>query len=137
MQTAALILGITSTLPLVICLIKMRQLKKYKAKATIITALVTAAEKRKGQKNATYYLLDIQYKALTTGELYIGKAISWKRYATGDSMPLMYVTDDPANFKTDFGRSLQWLLPISIIIIALVAWLCYWLLTQQYYYSTS
>ncbi|MES2849151.1 MAG: DUF3592 domain-containing protein [Bacteroidota bacterium] len=135
-QTAALILIVTGLLPLAICLIKIRLLKKYKAKATITTALVTASEKRRGFKNSTYYLLDIDY-IIHTGIKYSGQTISWKKYAAGDNIPLMYLTDDPGNFKTDFGQSLKWLLPISIILLAGIAWVCYWLLTREYTYPPS
>lgn len=109
-QTAALILMITSLLPLLVCLVKIHLLKKYKAKATTTTALVTASEKRRGIKNSTWYLLGIQYRLVDTGEQYTGQTISWKKYAAGDNMPLMYLTADPGNFKTDFGQSLKWLL---------------------------
>jgi uncharacterized membrane protein len=125
-QTAALVLMIISFLPLAICLVKMHGLKKYKAKATITTAQVTASEKRRGIKNSTYYLLSLQY-IIHTGIQYSGQTISWKKYAAGDNIPLMYVTNDPGNFKTDFGKSLKWLLPISILLIVLMAWFCYWL----------
>lgn len=135
-QTAALVLMIISCLPLVMCLVKIHLLKKYKAKATITTALVTGAEKKRGVKNSTYYLLDISY-LIHTGVQYTAKTISWKKYAAGDSIPVMYIPHDPGNFKTDFGRSLKWLLPISILFIGLVAWLCYWLLNLDYYYSPS
>ena len=53
-QTAALVLVIISFLPLVICLVKINLIKKYKARATITTALVTASEKKRGIKNSTY-----------------------------------------------------------------------------------
>ena len=135
-QTAALVLMTAGVLPLVTCLIKMYLLKKYKAKATIITALVTASEKKRGIKNSTYYLLDIQY-IIQTGIQYSAQTISWKKYAAGDILPLMYLTNDPGNFKTDFGKSLKWLLPVSIILIGLIAWFCYWLLNQEYTYRPS
>ena len=132
-QTAALVLMIAGVLPLVTCLIKIYLLKKYKAKAAVTTALVTASEKRRGIKNSTYYLLDIQY-IIHTGIQYSAQTISWKKYAAGDTLPLMYLTNDPGNFKTDFGKSLKWLLPFSIILIGLILWFCYWLLNQEYTY---
>ena len=135
-QAAALFIFIAGLLPLTICLVKIRLLKKYKAKATITTALVTASETKKGFKNSTYYLLNIQY-IIHTGIQYAGQTISWKKYAAGDNIPLMYVTDDPGNFKTDFGKSLRWLLPISIILIGLIGWFCYWLLNLEYTYNPS
>jgi hypothetical protein len=135
-QTVALMLTVISLLPLAICLIKMRQLKKYKARATVTNALVTAYEKKRGYKNAAYYLLNIQY-TIHTGIQYSGQTISGKKYAAGDYLPLMYLTDDPGNIKTDFGQSLKWLLPISIILIGLIGWFCYWLLNLDYYYSPS
>ncbi len=135
-RTTALVFMIISFLPLVICLIKIHLLKKYKAKATITTASVTSSEPRRGYKNATYYLLDIQY-IIHTGIQYSGRTISRKKYATGDSMPLMYLTDEPGNFKTDFGKALKWLLPISIILIGLMGWFCYWLLNLDYTYRPS
>lgn len=135
-QTAALVLMVISLLPLVICLVKIHLLKKYKAKATITTALVTGSEKKRGAKNSTYYLLDIRYNS-HTGVQYTAKTISWKKYAAGGNMPLMYVTHDPGSFKTDFGQSLKWMMPISIILIILVACVCYWLLHLDYYYSSS
>ena len=135
-QTAVLVLMVASVLPLVTCFIKIYLLKKYKAKATITTALVTASEKKRGIKNSTYYLLGIQY-IIHTGIQYSAQTISWKKYAAGDTLPLMYLTNDPGNFKTDFGKSLKWLLPISIILIGLILWFCYWLLNQEYTYRPS
>jgi len=135
-QTAALVLVTISFLPLVICFVQMHRLKKYKAKATVTNALVTAFEKKRGYKNSTYYLLDIQY-IIHTGIQYSGQTISWKKYEAGDNIPLMYLTHDPGNIKTDFGQSLKWLLPISIILIGLIGWFCYWLLNLDYYYSPS
>lgn len=133
-QTAALVLILISFLPLVICIIKMNRLKKYKAKATITTAIVTASQKKRGFKNSTYYLLDISYST-DTGIQYSGQTITWKKYAAGDSLPLMYVTNDPGNFKTDFGKSLKWLLPGSIVFIILIALFCCWLLNIEYVYQ--
>jgi Protein of unknown function (DUF3592) len=130
-QTAAAILMAASLLPLAVCVIKIYLLKKFKARATITAAAILKSEKRRGFKNATYYLLDIQY-TINTGVQYSAKTISWKKYAAGDTMPLMYLPADPGNFKTDFGQSLKWLLPISIILIAGIAWFCYWLLAQEY-----
>jgi hypothetical protein len=134
-QIASLILIVISFIPLGLCFIKIYLLKKYKAKATITTALVTSSEKRRGYKNSVYYLLGIQYKTIDTGIQYTGQATSLKKYAVGDEIPLMYATNDPANFKTDFGQSLKWLLPISIALIILTGYACYWLLSQEYYYS--
>ena len=91
-------------------------------RVSVTTALVTASEKRRGFKNSTYYFLDIKYKLVDTGEQYSAQTISWKKYAAGDTMPLMYLTNDPGNFKTDFGKSLKWLLPFSIILIGLILW---------------
>lgn len=136
-QGTALFLMIISLLPLVMCLIKMHLLKKYKAKATITTALVTASEKRRGVKGSVYYLLGIQYKVTGTGIQYTAQTFSVKKYKAGDEIPLMYITNDPSNFKTDFGGSLKWLLPVSIILIVVVAWLCYWLLRLDYYSSSA
>jgi|GEM_PF-2793834 len=135
-QTTALILVIISLLPLMICIVQMHRLKKYKANATVTNALVTAAEKKRGFKNAAYYLLSIQY-IIHTGIPYSGQTISWKKYEAGDYIPLMYLTHDPGNIKTDFGQSLKWLLLISILLIGLIVWLCYWLLHLDYYYSPS
>ncbi len=135
-KTTALVLVIISFLPLAICFLQMHRLKKYKAKATVTKALVTAFEKKRGYKNAAYYLLNIQY-VIHTGIQYSGQTISHKKYEAGDYIPLMYLTDDPGNIKTDFGQSLKWLLPISIILIGLIGWLCYWLLNLDYYYSPS
>lgn len=135
-QIAAVVLMAISFLPLVICLVKIHLLKKYKAKATVTNALVTAVEKKRGYKNAAYYLLNIQY-VIHTGIQYSGQTISGKKYQTGDYISLMYLRDDPGNIKTDFGQSLKWLLPISIILIGLIGWFCYWLLHLDYYYSPS
>jgi len=135
-QGTALFIFTTSLLPLAICLIKIYQLKKYKAKATITTASILKSEKRRGFKNSTYYLLDIQY-IIHTGIQYSGQTISWKKYEAGGHIPLMYLTEEPGNIKTDFGQSLKWLLPISIILIGLIGWFCYWLLNLDYYYSPA
>lgn len=136
-QGAAVFFIIISLLPLAMCLIKIHLLKKYKSKATITTALVTSSEKRRGFKNSTYYLLGIQYKTIDTGKQYNGQTITRKKHTAGDEMPLMYITNDPADFKTDFGRSLKWLLPVSIILIVMAAWFCYWLLHLDYYASSA
>ncbi|MFT3681643.1 MAG: hypothetical protein QM791_15335 [Ferruginibacter sp.] len=130
----ALFIFVTATLPLIICLIKIYRLKKYKANAIITTALVKAAEARRGFKNSTYWLLSIEYITIDTAIVYTAKTVSWRKRTAGDTIPLMYLSADPANFKTDFGQSLKWLLPISIILIGAVSWLCYWLLTQEYTY---
>ena len=98
-QTAALVLMTAGVLPLVTCLIKMYLLKKYKAKATTTTALVTASEKRRGIKNSTYYMFGIKYKTIDTGVQYSAQTISWKKYAAGDILPLMYLTNDPGTSK--------------------------------------
>lgn len=135
-QTAALVLMIISLLPLSICLVKMHLLKKYKAKATITSALVTASETKKGMKNSTWYLLDIQY-ITHAGIQYSAQTVSWKKYAAGHHIPLMYLTDDPGNFKTDFGEALKWLLPVSVVLIGMVSWFCYWLLNIESTYKTS
>ncbi len=131
-ETAAWVLMLLSFLPLVICVIKMHGLKKYKAKATTTTAVVTASPKKRGFKNSTYYLLDISY-ITHTGIQYSGQTISWKKCIPGVNIPIMYVTEDPGNFKTDFGRYLKWMLPMSIVWIFLIACFCYWLLDLDYY----
>jgi hypothetical protein len=132
-QTAALIISTAGALPLLICFIKMYLLKKFKAKAAITTALVTASEKRRGLKNSTYYLLQIKYSAIGTGVQYSAQTIEWKKYAAGDTIPLMYLLDKPEKFKTDFGKSLKFLLPFSIIFFSLILWFCHWLLNTGYY----
>jgi hypothetical protein len=136
-QTAALILIIVSVLPLVICLIKMHLLKKYKAKAVITTASVVSSEKRRGIKNSTYYLLGINYTAIENGLQYSGQTISRKKKEPGDTIPLMYLPDDPGNFKTDFDQVLKLMLPLSIILIGLIGWFCYWLVNIEYTYKPS
>ena len=128
-QAAAVFLFIASLLPLVFCLFKMQQLKKYKAKATVTTAFILRSEKKRRYKNPDYYSLDIQY-LIHTGIFYKVQTTSWKKYTAGDQISLMYLNDDPANFKTDFGQSLNWLFCISIILLIGTGWLCYWLLTQ-------
>jgi hypothetical protein len=135
-QAATIILFAASLLPLAICLVKMQQLKKYKAKAAVTTASVAASQKRRGMKNSTYYLLDIKY-TIDTGVQYSAQTISWKKYAAGDTIPLMYLPAEPGNFKIDFGQSLKWLLPVSIILIIGIAWFCYWLLAKEYTYRPS
>lgn len=135
LQAAALSITLLSFLPLIICLVKFRSLKKFKAGATVTTAAVTASEKRRGIKGAVYYLLDIKYMA--PGDIvYTARTISWKKYLPGETIPLMFTTNNPASFKTDFGQSLKWFLSISILLIILVAVFCYWLLNGNYYYST-
>jgi len=131
-QTIALVLLLTSTLPLLFCLIKIYRLKKFKAKAVLTRALVTAAEKRSGFKNSNYYLLTIKYKVNDTGLHYSAQKISGKKYTAGEQVPLMYLPDDPVKFSIDFGQSLKWLLPFSVIFLGLISYLCYWLLIHGY-----
>lgn len=131
-QTIALILLLTSTLPLLFCLIKIYRLRNYKAKAVLTQALVIAAEKRNGFKNSTYYLLIINYKVNDSGLLYSTQAVSGKKYSPGDSIRLMYMPEDPVKFSIDFGQSLKWLLPFSVIFLALICCLCYWLFDHGY-----
>lgn len=87
--------------------------------------------KKERHKNAHYYLLDIQY-VIHAGLTYSARTISWKKYTAGDTIPLMYLTDKPGDFRTDLGGSLKWFLPVSLIVIALVALVCYWLLSWEY-----
>lgn len=134
-QAAALVLLLVSTLPLVVCLLKVHRLEKYKAKAIVTSAFITAVEKRSGIKSAAYYLIAVKYTLVDTGIVYAAQTISVKKYAVGDSIPLMYIVDKPENFSTDFGQSLKWLLPLSIMLLLLVSCLCYWLLNPGLTYD--
>jgi hypothetical protein len=134
-QGTALFIFVISLVPLAMCLIKIHLLKKYKTKATITMALVTSSEKRGGVRGSVYYLLGIQYKTIDAGKQYDGQTITRKKNTAGDEIPLMYLTNDPADFKTDFGQSLKVLLPICLVFSILIGYFCYWLLNLEYTYK--
>lgn len=131
-QITVLILILAGTLLPVICIVKMLMIKKFKQNAVITKAIINNAERRRGYKNAVYYMLYIQYKDYA-GNIFKGQAIGAKKNIPGSTITIMYQTTNPANYKTDFGKWLPWVLGFSIIFLGLIIWLCYWLLNSGYY----
>lgn len=109
----------------------MLLIKKFLKNAVLTTAFITHSERRTGLKNAVYYMLAIQYKD-AAGNIFKGQAIGAKKNIPGCTVPIMYKTTDPANFKTDFGKYLPWLLGFSLILLGLIFWFSYWLLHNTY-----
>lgn len=135
MQLIALILIVCSLAVPVICLIKMYMIKKFKQNAIVTEAVITNTEKRWGYKGgAAYYIFSLQYKVLQTGALFTeARAISRKYLKPGDRIPLMYLADNPAQYKTDFSKKIYWVFGFSLIFLGLIIWFCYWLLNIKHY----
>jgi hypothetical protein len=131
MEIAALVLTITGALIPVMCVIKMLLIKNFRRNGVVTTAIVTHSERRTGLKNAVYYMLAIQYKD-EAGNIFTGQAIGAKKNIAGTTVPIMYKITDPANFKTDFGKYLPWLLGFSLLFLGLLIWFSYWLLHNTY-----
>ena len=113
----------------------MHLIKKFKQKAIVTEAVITNTEKRWGYKGgAEYYIFSLQYKVLETGALISdAKAISRKYRKPSDTIPLMYLADNPAHYKTDFSKNIYWVFGFSLIFLALIIWFCYWLLNMRHY----
>lgn len=118
-QIATLIIFVCGAAVPVLCIIKMHLLNKYKRIAIVTTAIVTYAERRSAYRSGYYYVLSVQYTD-QSGILYTAKAVTAKKTAPGDKIPLMYQSSDPANYRTDFGKGLPWLLGLSLIIFGLI-----------------
>lgn len=113
------------------CVVKMYRLKRFMKNAITTSALIRSVEKRSGYRSY-YYLLTIQYGDLT-GKIFTGVAIvASKKHKVGDFIPLMYSADNPAKYKTDFGKWVPWFLAFSLIFLGLIIWFCYWLLHLEY-----
>jgi hypothetical protein len=130
-EIAALILIAAGALIPVLCIIKMLLIKRFKKNAVLTTAVITHSERRTGMKNSVYYMLAIQYKD-AAGNIFTGSAVGAKKNVPGTTIPIMYASTDPANFKTDFGKYLPWLLGFSLIFLGLLIWFSYWLLHNTY-----
>lgn len=130
-EIAALVLILAGLLMPVLCIVKMLMIKKFKKNAVITTAIITNSERRTGIKNAVYYLLAIQYKD-ASGNIFTGQAVGAKKNIPGTTVQIMYKINDPANFKTDFGKYLPWLLVFSLLFLGLLIWFSYWLLNTAY-----
>lgn len=131
-QIAALILILAGAAVPAMCIVKMLMVKKFKKNAVITQAIINNAERRRGYKNAVYYMLYIQYKDYA-GNIFKGHAIGAKKNIPGSTIPVMYSTTNPAKYKTDFGKYLPWLLGFSMIFLLLIICFCYWLLNSGYY----
>ena len=108
-------------------------IKKFKKKAVVTEAVIINKEKRQAYRSGVYYVFGLQYKIPETGDVFNARAVSAKNLNPGDTMPLMYSADDPAKYKTDFGKRLPLILGFSIIFLGLLIWFCYWLLNSNYY----
>jgi hypothetical protein len=125
-----ILISISLVLP-VLCIVKMRRLKEFKKTAIVTSALIRSVERRSGYKSV-YYLLTVQYGDLT-GKIFMGSAVvASKKHKPGDFVPLMYLPDNPAKYKTDFGKWLPWVLAFSLVFLGLIIWFCYWLLHIEY-----
>ena len=130
-EIAALVLiSISLVLP-VLCVIKIYRLRKFKKNAVVTNAMIRTIEKRTGIRGSVYYILAVQYGDIM-GKIFTGSAVTTKKYKIGDFIPLMYLTDNPAKFKTDFGKWLPWMLAFSVVFLGLIIWFCYWLLHIEY-----
>lgn len=133
-QIAALIFLLCGLALPATCIIKMHLIKKFKQKAIVTEAVIINTEKRRGYKSGVYYILSLQYKVLDTGTVFNNaSAICGKNHKPGDTIPLMYLTNNPAKYRTDFGKRLSWILGFSIIFLGPMIWLSYWLLNSGYY----
>jgi hypothetical protein len=130
-QIAALILIVAGAAIPAMCIIKMHMIKNFKKNAVITKAIINNTEKRFGLKGSVYYLLFIQYKD-NAGNIFYGQSIGTKKNIAGTTISIMYKTTNPANFKTDFGKYLPWLLGFSLAFFGLLVWFAYWLLHQHY-----
>jgi hypothetical protein len=131
-QTAALILILVGALLPALCIIKMQMIKKFKKNATVTKAIINNTEKRIGYKGAVYYMLAIQYKD-NAGNIFKSHAIGAKKNIPGSTITIMYKTNNPASFKTDFGKHLPWVLGFSLILFGFLLWLACTLLNYDYY----
>jgi Protein of unknown function (DUF3592) len=133
-QIAALIFLLCGLALPVTCIIKMYMIKKFKQKAITTEAVITNIEKRRAYKGGVYYIFNLRYRVPETNTTYTNAtALSGKNCKPGDTIPLMYLANNPAKYKTDFGKRLSWLLGFSIIFLGLMIWLSYWLLNSGYY----
>jgi hypothetical protein len=109
----------------------MNRVKRFRKKAITTVATVTKTEKSTGFRTS-YYIIDLQYETINTGILFTGRRATAKKHTPGDLMLLMYLTDDPAVFKIDFGKRLRWWLVFTILFWILINWFWYWLMHLQY-----
>ena len=100
------------------------------AKAVSTTALVTHCEKRHGLKGAVYYVVSLQYSTKDGKQIQTHSIFSKKR-APGDTVPLMYLQDEPATFSTDFGTKMPLAIAATLVFFVAMALVCCWLINQE------
>ncbi len=125
------LIGLGTLLP-IICFIKMRMIAAFKQKGVLTEATITNVERKTGYKGSRYYKLTLEYKVINTGELFIGHRPYFNKKAIGDTMPLIYMPDDPAKFSIDFGKRMPYVLAISIVFLLLIIWFCIWMSKLEY-----
>lgn len=103
----------------------MHELKKFKEGADETSATIISSEIKSGMRTV-YYLHQLQYKTIDTGIVYNARAVtSSKKYQPGDTLPLMYLRNDPAKYTTDLGNRLRWLLFITLLLFSAMCLFCY------------
>lgn len=120
------------TLPLLMCLIKMKMLKAFKQKAVSTTATITHIEIHRGFKGNAYYVLILEYRTVDMTRLITRRAITSKKYVAGNVIPLMYLPGDPEKFSIDSGKSYPYMIGICMAFLLLIVWFCFWLNGLKY-----
>lgn len=120
------------TLPLLMCLIKMKMLKAFKQKAVSTTATITHIETHRGFKGNAYYVLVLEYQTVDMTRVLTRRAITSKKYTAGSTIPLMYLPDDPMKFSIDSGKIYPYMIGICIVFLLLIVWFCFWLNGLKY-----
>ncbi|HMI77615.1 MAG TPA: DUF3592 domain-containing protein [Ferruginibacter sp.] len=128
----SIVLIVLAILPLFMVLIKMRRLKAFKQKAVTTTATITNIEKRRGFKNNTYYVLTLEYRTIDMTKTFTSHSITTKKYIQGNTIPLMYLPENPAKFSIDSGKGYPYMIAITLILFGLIVWFCYWLNNLEY-----
>lgn len=119
-------------LPLLICIIKMNMLKKFKKKAEKIMATITHVEKHIGFKGSRYYLVSLEYKMAGTNQLWNAYAKLFKKHQQGDEISLWYLPGNPTKFTIESRKSYLVAIAVTGVFFLLIVWFCYWLSNLEY-----
>jgi len=128
MHIAAILLIIISASIPVKYFVKIHFLMQFRKKAVCTNAEIMYADKHITYREPDCYRLQIQYKMVDKEIFYMAQTMSAKKYKAGDILPLMYLSDRPEQFKTDFGKRLPWILAFSFLFFSIILWFCFLLL---------
>lgn len=126
-----IILIVAGAVPLVVCIIKMKRVNAFKNKSVLTNATVTKIEARYFPKGGIIYRATVAYKT-RKDELYIATVPLYKKYVVDDTLPLMYMPDDPTKFSMDFGKRLPYFLTFSIFLFLLILCVGVWIGNLEY-----